>query len=370
MRKKILKIFMIFAILTVLPFSYAAASEIGDENEYLDVDELEKNVPESAADMLEGVDIDENLNTGGAIGTIIGKAVGQLGKIIRSTATGAVGVLAAAALCSIATGIYSQNSRISDVINLVGVAIISISSISGINSLVSVASDTINETGAFSKILLPVLASASAITGSAAASAAKYAASVMFIDLLITVGERIVLPLIYMYLGVSVASAAFGGSIGGIAKLIAKTVKLILMAIAIAFTIYLTVTGLVASSADAATVKVTKTAISTFLPVVGSLISDAADAVASGVSVVKSAAGAFGVLVVIAVCAVPFLRLAIGCLMYRAAAALSEPVSDGRISGLIESISNACGMALGLAGTCAVMLLISIISVTKAVAGL
>ena len=370
MFKTILKIFVVFAVLLVLPCSYAMASSKVDEDDYLGVEELEKNVPESASSMLEGVDIDESLDAGGAIGNILGKAVGQIGEILRSTASGAVGVLAATALCSIASGIYSQSSKMSDAINLVGVVVIAVSSISGIDSLISVASETINETGAFSKILLPVLASASAITGSAASSAAKYAASILFIDLLMTIGERIVLPLIYMYVGVSVASAAFGGNIGGIAKLIAKTVKLILTAIAIAFTIYLTVTGLVASSADAATVKVTKTAISTFLPVVGSLISDAADAVASGVSVVKSAAGAFGVLVVCAVCAVPFLRLAISCLMYRAAAALAEPVADSRLSGLIESISNACGMALGLAGTSAVMLLISIISVTKAVTGL
>ena len=120
MYSEIARIFVVFVVLLVLPCSYAMASSKADEDDYLGVEELEKNVPESASSMLEGVDIDESLDAGGAIGNILGKAVGQIGEILRSTASGAVGVLAATALCSIASGIYSQSSKMSDAINLVG----------------------------------------------------------------------------------------------------------------------------------------------------------------------------------------------------------------------------------------------------------
>jgi stage III sporulation protein AE len=99
------------------------------------------------------------------------------------------------------------------------------------------------------------------------------------------------------------------------------------------------------------------------------MVSDAADAVASGVVILKNAVGVFGMLTVVALCAVPIVRLGVNSLMFRAAAALSETIADSKISDFIGSISTAYGMILALAGTSAIMLFVSIVSVMRAVTG-
>lgn len=356
----------LFALALLAAAVFTATGARAAERDMLGIDRLEGELPEGAG-ALSGESVDGSFDAGGAMQRVAAGAVEALGGIVRGAARSAALVLAAALLTSAAGSFAPKASAGINYINLVGALVISVSCLDGVRTLVGEAVTAINELSDFSKLILPTLASASAVTGAAASGAARYAAASLFLDILMTLGQRVVVPLIYMYAASSCASAAFGGELGGITKLIAQTVKLLLTFIAISFTVYINSTALIASSADASAVKVTKTAISTLLPVVGGMVSDAADAVASGVGVLRAAAGAFGSVAVVAICAVPFLKLAVGSLMFKAAAALAETLTDTPLTKLIDSISTAYGMLLGLAGTIAVMLFISIISASKAV---
>ena len=74
-----------------------------------------------------------------------------------------------------------------------------------------------------------------------------------------------------------------------------------------------------------------------------------------------------GVLVVLAVCMTPFLRLAVQYLVYKGAAALCAMVAQPRLSGLIDAIGSAFGLVLGMTGAGALVLLVSLVSAVKAV---
>ena len=74
-----------------------------------------------------------------------------------------------------------------------------------------------------------------------------------------------------------------------------------------------------------------------------------------------------GMLAVLAMCVVPFLQLGIHYLAYKAAAALSATVSGGRVAGLIDQLGGAFGLVLGMTGSCALLLLISLVSAITAV---
>ena len=97
-----------------------------------------------------------------------------------------------------------------------------------------------------------------------------------------------------------------------------------------------------AGGADAATVKAAKFTISNLVPVVGGVISDTAETLLAGASVLRNAAGVFGMLAVLGICVVPFLNLGVHYLMYKCTAALAATASgNGRITGLIESLGAA-----------------------------
>lgn len=69
---------------------------------------------------------------------------------------------------------------------------------------------------------------------------------------------------------------------------------------------YLTASGAIAGSADAAAVKAAKMTISRAIPVVGGILSDAAETVLAGAGVLRGTVGVVGMLVVLAICLTPF----------------------------------------------------------------
>lgn len=128
------------------------------------------------------------------------------------------------------------------------------------------------------------------------------------------------------------------------------------------FTGFLTLTGAASSAADALTMQMTRSAISAAVPVVGSIISDATGTVLAGAGMLKSAVGVFGMLAVLAICLTPFLTIAVQYLLYKLAAFLAGTMTAGPLEDLIDALGSAFGLMLGMTGSCALLLLISITS--------
>ena len=135
----------------------------------------------------------------------------------------------------------------------------------------------------------------------------------------------------------------------------------------LAYTGYLAIAGSVSSAADATALKAAHLAISGMIPVVGGILSDATEAVFSGASVLRNSVGIFGVVGVLGFCAVPFLRLGIQFLLYKLSAALSATLSDHPAARLIQDLSSVFALVMGMAGACALITLLSLISTISAV---
>ena len=134
-----------------------------------------------------------------------------------------------------------------------------------------------------------------------------------------------------------------------------------------AFTLYLSVAGVVSASADAAAVRLTKRAIASAVPVVGNVIAGAAETVLSGAAAVKNSIGVFGVLAVLGTCAAPFLRLGIQYLLYKLAAFAAGTVSSPALVQLVDRLGSAFGLILGMVGSCALLVTVAVLSSLLAV---
>ena len=220
----------------------------------------------------------------------------------------------------------------------------------------------------FSKLLLPTVTAAAAAAGSPGGAVARQLATMLFSDVLITLITQLLLPLVYAYIAACVAHAAVGNEgLKRIAGTLKWLVTAVLTTVLVVFVGYLTVSGVIAGTTDAVTVKAAKFTMSSLVPVVGGILSDAAETVLAGAGILKNAVGVFGMLAVLAMCVVPFLQLGIHYLAYKAAAALSATVSGGRVAGLIDQLGGAFGLVLGMTGSCALLLLISLVSAITAV---
>ena len=177
-----------------------------------------------------------------------------------------------------------------------------------------------------------------------------------------------VLGLVSARVAVCAAHAAVGNEgLKRIAGVLKWTVTSILTVLLLVFVGYLTVSGVIAGTADAVAVKAAKFTVSSMVPVVGGILSDAAETVLAGAGILKNAVGVFGMLVILSMCVVPFLQLGIHYLAYKLTAALAATVADGRTSGLIDGLGGAFGLILGMTGASAMLLLVSMVSAVSMV---
>ena len=157
-----------------------------------------------------------------------------------------------------------------------------------LNALIGLGRETITEISLLGKALLPALAAAEAASGGITAASVRQVAAVFFSGVLLTVIERILLPAVYLYIGVAAAAAVVEGeALERVGELLKKAVGWVLGGLLTVFVTYLTISGAVAGAADAHAVKLAKSAVSAAVPVVGGILSDAAESVLAGAGLLR-----------------------------------------------------------------------------------
>ena len=249
---------------------------------------------------------------------------------------------------------------------LAGITVISAYVLSDFQTFLHTELSSLESLSDFSKALLPTLTAAAAAGGAVTGSAARYAATMLAMDGLMTVAQSILSPLICAMAALTAANAALEHpTLLSAGKLVKTVCSALLILIAFAFTLWISFTGILNGTVDAATTRAAKTAVSAALPVVGSVISDAAGSLAAAANTVRNSIGIFGLIAVLAVCIGPFLRLLLRYLAFKLAGAAAECVTDRRLSALINGLGDCFGFILALNGCGALMLFVSVFSMMR-----
>ena len=360
---------LLLGLLWALTLPVSAAELPEDYLEGSGVDALEDALPEEAASVLEDYSFLGKTDTDALMARLWDKVKDALSDHFSGAARSAVTVLLIVMLCSLA-GAFFPDGKAPGYVTLGGVAAIVSAVITDVTAFIRTGTETLYAMNDFSTILLPCLAGVTAAGGAVTSAAAKYAAAMLFMNIMLTVCTRVIVPLVYVYLACIIAHAAFESSdfsaMAGLVKWLCMTALTVLV---VAFTAYLSISGLITSSGDVVSTRFAKAAISTALPVVGKMVSDAAATVVAGVGVLRSTIGVFGMIVVVCLAVSPFLSMGLRYLLFKAAAAGAAIFPDRRFSGLIDGIGTAFGILVAMTGTGACMLLIAVISFVRAVSG-
>jgi len=363
--------FCLILILSVMLFTGTvfAADVTGDLGESLGTDELEEALPGQARDALGDLTLQDALQPEGVLKRLWNALREEFFAVLRSGLRPTVCITVTALLCALSSVLF-ENGAVPDYVPLAGTLVIAAATVGELNSFLSLGVETLSTLSDYSKILLPCLTAAAAASGAVTSAAAKYAATALFMDVMLSLARAVVLPAICAYAAVVIANAAIGGTgLAAAVKMLKTLCRTLLTAVVLCFTAYLSLTGVISGSADAVALRVAKTAISSALPVVGSIVSDAAGAVLGGAAVLRGAVGIFGMLAVLGICLTPFLQLGVRYLLYKLAAMLSAAFADSRLSGLISGLGDAFGMITAMVGAGGFILFVSMISGIKAVSG-
>lgn len=276
-------------------------------------------------------------------------------------------------LCGCAHILYARekDNRLVQCVGVTGALAVALLSAGNISDMIGLGTETVHTMNDFSKTLLPLLGMACAASGSVTAAAVREVATAFFADFLMTCIDRLLVPLVYVYIGAITANAVLQEkSLGRMAQWIRKGTTWGLTVLLTVFTAYLTLSGVLSGTTDAMALRVARFAISGAVPVVGGILSNAASTVLVGAGVLKNSIGIFGTVAVFALCITPFLQIGMQYLTYKVTAFLAELVDQTGLSALMNEIGTAFGLILAMTGASALLLLISIITSISAVVSL
>ncbi len=236
------------------------------------------------------------------------------------------------------------------------------------DNLIFLGADTITEITEYGKLLLPVMATAMAAQGAPSSSAALYAGTTCLNAVLSSLVKSVLIPLVYFYLIVAVASNAVEENLlKKIKDFIKWGLTWILKIMLYVFTGYMGITGVITGSVDAAAIKATKITISGVVPVVGGIISDASESILVSAGILKNAAGVYGIFALISILIGPFLKIGVQYIALKITLALCQMFSVKQCTGIVQDVTCAMGLILAMTGTVCLLQLISTVCFMRGV---
>ena len=316
-------------------------------------------VPEYAEDWMPETD----LSFTEALLELLGKAVTKIQPSVGEGIGVCLRITAVVLLVSLVRHFQSSAGQAAD---LCGTVIIGLLLLSASRSMIALGAETVTQISDYGKLLLPVMTSAMTASGSTTASAGLYLGTAFFDSLLSSAISAALIPLVYAFLALSVANCALGeDALKQLKDFVKWLITWTLKTVLYIFTGYMGITGVVSGTTDAATLKAAKLTISGVVPVVGSILSDASEAVLVSAGLLKNAAGIYGLLAILSIWIGPFLKIGTQYLLLKLTGSVCGIFGSKSATQLIGDFTAAMGFLLAMTGAVCLMLLISTVCFMK-----
>lgn len=304
-------------------------------------------------------------NFGGGLAEILEKAVFQLRPDLEEGLQVMLSVIAAVILISILRLFQGGVKKAADI---AGTVLISSILLSCANSMIQLGAETVFELSQYGKLFFPVMTAAMAAQGGLTSSTALYVGTTFMDSLIASSISGIMVPLVYLYLALSISNSAIQEDVlKRLRDIVKGFVSWSLKILLTIYTTYMSITGVVSGTTDAAALKATKVTISSAVPVIGGILSDASEAILVSAGLMKNAAGLYGIFALLAICLNPFLKIGIHYILLKATAAICGVYGAKSAIDLIDDFSAAMGLLLAMTGSVCLLLLISTVCFMKGV---
>lgn len=293
---------LIFIIILLPAFIIGASADLDAAARDAGIYGVEDSLTDDARDISGKLDITGGYDTGSALGRLWRRFLDYLVEQLRGSVGDIVGLTAISVFCAMAASLVTDK-RLPEYINMAACCAAGVLICGSFGGFVTQTADAITRLSDYSRAAMPAVFTAAAACGAVTSSTAKYAAACLAMDVMISAANKFIIPLIYAFLAVNFSCALFENPmLRALSKLIKWLTTTMMTGLTLAFTAYISFTAVVSGSADAVAVKTAKTVISSTLPVVGGIMSDAASTVLAAAAMIRNSAGVFSLIAVGAMC--------------------------------------------------------------------
>lgn len=362
------KIIMLILLLILIPNTSLATEQIIEEQmEALNLGQFIQEGEKYTKDAFPEISIKELITqslTGKVNNSLMYKAVLKiLGKEIVSSITIIGSILAIIVIHSILKSISENlgNNNTSQIAYFVEYILIITMIMANFAVIIESIKNTISNLVGFMNCLVPILISLIIATGQVASGAVLQPILIFAVIFIGNIINLVILPITTASMILSIASNISDKvQIGNLAKFFKSSITWFLGFIITIFVGLLSLEGTLTSSVDGITIKGIKSAASTFIPVVGKALGDSVDTVLGATSLIKNSVGFVGIVIVIAICILPIVKLIILNIMYSLLGAVSEPLADKKIVNVIGQVSGVFKILLGIMFFVSILLIVGI----------
>lgn len=362
------KIIILILLLILIPNTSLATEQIIEEQmEALNLGQFIQEGEKYTKDAFPEISIKELITqslTGKVNNSLMYKAVLKiLGKEIVSSITIIGSILAIIVIHSILKSISENlgNNNTSQIAYFVEYILIITMIMANFAVIIESIKNTISNLVGFMNCLVPILISLIIATGQVASGAVLQPILIFAVIFIGNIINLVILPITTASMILSIASNISDKvQIGNLAKFFKSSITWFLGFIITIFVGLLSLEGTLTSSVDGITIKGIKSAASNFIPVVGKALGDSVDTVLGATSLIKNSVGFVGIVIVIAICILPIVKLIILNIMYSLLGAVSEPLADKKIVNVIGQVSGVFKILLGIMFFVSVLLIVGI----------
>lgn len=366
------KLITIFAILICIFSTSISKADTEDDviNSQMDSFNISSFIDEAnkySNNILKDIDIHELLNNAikgevdtnqllknifPLLGTEIKEALKVMGSIL-------IIVLIHSVLKSISDNL--NNKSVAQITYYVQYILIATVIMTNFSSIITLSKEAVGNMISFIQLLFPLLMTLMLASGSFVSVNLVQPIILFIINLISNIFQSIIIPIILVGTALAIVSKISDRiQIDKLSKFLKSSSVWVIGILLTIFVGVLSIEGTLGSSVDGITAKTAKAAVSSFIPVVGKVLGDAVDTVIGCSAILKNAIGIVGVIVVIAICITPILKLAIITIIYHLTAALCEPIADSKIVSLITQMADTFKILLAILCSISVMLIIGI----------
>ena len=345
--KRIVVTLLIIIIPLVSVFT-VSASTFSDALEEIGGGNLSNSLDQNSQDSLKNLGIDEK-----DYNSIINLSFSDFFKeILRIAGQEGVTPLSSLALVMCLLLIYSvfdnfrddlKSRNMQTISDAVFVLIITLSIVTPVVSVVNRAVTSIENAGSFMLLYIPIMVVALITNGQGVTGASYYSFVVMVGEGITWLSSHLIAPLLSVFLGVSVTSSVSSDiKLDGIIREFSKFIKWVIAFVMTVFSGLLTFKTLITTAADTVSTRAVRFTLSSFIPIVGSALSEAYKTIQGSMTLLKTGLGVFVIISVVIV----FLPVVINCLLWIISLNISSGVADMLGVKAPSSVLRSCSSVL------------------------
>jgi len=328
-------------------------------------DDLYEHIPSETQRYLRELGFDElslstilNMNVGEVL-SLVGKMALDYFRSMGQVLFAIIGVIFISVLMDLFKDHFSGQS-VAQVFHLISLLCLAAIVVTPILSTVTRVVEAIQNGTNFITALIPVLAGIMLSGGQIATSSTYSVVMYSVTQVVSNISSTLIVPLVTIYLAFSIISAISPNlNLEEAAKGIKKVASWILGFVITIFIALLSAQTMITSSADTVTAKAGKFIVGSFVPVVGSALSDAVATVQGCLGLLRNVVGVFGIVSALFI----FLPTLLECLLWVGILSLAAVASDlfsvSMISKLLRSIAGALSLLCSILISSGVLLIVS-----------